>query len=273
MSRPFVIGALLVALFLRPTARGQEAEEVWKGILSRALAMDAARDYRHAETLFLQALHEAERFGEDDPHVATTLTSLGLNYRHQRKFSEAESAWRRALTIIEKESDEDSEDIADATFNVATVMVDQGHQTAAMPLIQKSLGIYESALGGFNQKTAAVLCLMGDAYRLSQNFAAAERPLRRCADIRETNGGVQNGEFADALHSLALAYMGDGKLALAESRFTLAEKIREKTLGITSPLLAQTMEDHATLLKRLGRDREAARLDTMAAAIRRNAGR
>jgi tetratricopeptide (TPR) repeat protein len=267
--RFFMLGIAASAFVLAPQVCGQEAEEMWKGLLTRALNEDNAHEYARAEQTFLQALHEAERFGSDDSRVATTLTSLGLNYRHQKKYVEAESSFRKALAIVEMQSEADSAEVADADLNVAAAMVDQGHQAAAMSLILKTIGIYESALGGFHQKTAGALCLQGDAFRQSKNYADAERPLRRCADIRESNGGMQDGEFADALHSLALVYMGEGKLALAEPRFTLAEKIREKNLGITSPLLAQTMEDHAILLKKLGRDQEAARLNKMAAAILR----
>jgi hypothetical protein len=114
-----------------------------------------------------------------------------------------------------------------------------------------------------------VLCMLGDAHRLAKDFPAAEGPLRRCADIRESNGGMQSSDMAEALHSLALTFVGEGKYALAEPRFTLAEKIRESTLGITSPLLAQTFEDHASLLRLMGKNKEADRLTSMAAAIRR----
>jgi Tfp pilus assembly protein PilF len=269
MFRFFILGIAASAFIMAPQVCGQEAEEAWKGLLTRALNEDNSHEYTRAEQTFLQALHEAERFGSDDSRVATTQTSLGLNYRHQKKFAEAENAFRKALAIVEMQSEAESPEVADAEVNVATAMVEQGHQAAAMSLILKSIGIYESALGGFHQKTAGALCLQGDAFRQSKNYADAERPLRRCADIRESNGGMQDSEFADALHSLALVYMGEGKLALAEPRFTLAEKIREKNLGITSPLLAQTMEDHAILLKKLGRDQEAARLNKMAAAILR----
>ena len=91
-------------------------------------------------------------------------------------------------------------------------------------------------LGESSLKTATVLCMIGDAYRFQKSYGEAEAPLRRCADIRESDGGVQNPELADALHSLALSYEGEGKYALAEPRFRLAEKIREGTLGIMSPL-------------------------------------
>ena len=155
-------------------------------------------------------------------------------------------------------------------FNIANVMFDQGHQSAALPFIRKGLPIYETLLGPDNLKTAAMLCMMGDIYRLEKDFQAAEGPLRRCADIRESQKGIQSPELAEAMHSLALTYVGEGKYGLADARFTLAEKIRENTLGITSPLLAQTMEDHVALLKNMGRDKDAERLAIIASAIRRS---
>ncbi|HYA18002.1 MAG TPA: tetratricopeptide repeat protein [Bryobacteraceae bacterium] len=245
----------------------QDVDDLWKSLMARGLNEDNAKDYAKAELTYLQALKEAERFGADDPRVATTETSLGLAYRHQKKFSEAESAYRRALGIIEKTNEPGSIDVADANLNLAAAMVGGGRTAAALPVIQKALDVYESEVGGFHQKTADALCLEGDAYRLQKSYLEAEQPLRRCADIRQSNGGMSDLAFAEALHGLALAYMGSGKYALAEPRFTLAEKIREKNLGITSPLLAETMEDHAALLKKLGRDTEAARLNAMAAAI------
>jgi tetratricopeptide (TPR) repeat protein len=259
-------------LLIPSRSPAQDVDELWNSLIARALGENTAKDYSRAEATYLQALHEAERFGPDDSRVATTLTNMGLNYRREKKFADAENAFRRALSIIEKQSDDDdSQEVADASFNLASAMVDQGHTAPAIPLIQKTLNVYESSLGGFHQKTGDALCLLGDAYRLQKSYLEAENPLRRCADIRQANSGVSDLEFADALHSLALAYMGDGKYALAEPRFTLAEKIREKNLGITSPLLAQTMQDHAVLLKKLGRDPEAARLSAMAAAILKSA--
>jgi tetratricopeptide (TPR) repeat protein len=268
--RSFIAGFINFAVLLIPAKSADNSEDAWKGLVMRALAIASNKDYGRAEQAFTQALHEAERFGADDARVGTTLNSLGLVYRAGNKLADAETAYRKALSILEKAYGPDSIDVGNVEFNIATVMFDQGHEITAMPFLDKSLAIYEKMLGATSLKTAGVLCMMGDSYRLGKNFKDAEGPLRRCADIRETNGGMQNPLLADALYSLALTYKGEGNYALAEPRFTLAEKIRENTLGLTSPLLAQTMEDHAELLKQMGRDKDAARLGVISGAIRRN---
>ena len=235
----------------------------------QALHAAGAKDYPRAEQAFLKAVQEAGRFGPDDPRLGTTLNSLGLVYRAEKKYGDADSAYRRALVIMETAYG-DSIDVGNVNFNIASVMFDQGHQVEALPNLRKTVAIYERFLGGTSMKTAAALCMEGDAFRLMKRFPESEAALRRCADIREMNGGlIENAELADALHSLALTLINEGKFSAAEPRLRIAEKIREKTLGITSPLLAQTMEDRASVLKELGRDKEAGSLIAISAAIRR----
>lgn len=270
-----LISALLafVPFALVPLAFAQDADEAWKSLVMQALDAAGASDYSKSEQVFLKAVHEAERFGPTDARVGTTLNSLGLVYRAEKKFSEAESAYQRAAAILETAYGTRSIDVANINFNIATVMIDQGRPAVALPVLQRTLGIYEMLLGGTSLKTAAVLCLIGNSHRLAKNYVDAEGPLRRCADIREADGGMQNPDLAEALHGLALVYQSQGKFNLADPRFTLAEKIRENTLGIMSPVLAQTLEDHALLLKQMGRDQDAEKRSKLASAIRRTQNR
>ncbi len=81
---------------------------------------------------------------------------------------------------------------------------------------------------------------------------------------------MESVDFDDALYwSLGLVYAQEGRYALADSTLKLTEKVREITLGITSPVFADTLEARAGVLKSMGRDPEAEREEAMAAAIRR----
>jgi tetratricopeptide (TPR) repeat protein len=264
----FTASAAIAVLIAVPTATGQN-EGQWKGSVLVALNAAAAQDYPRAEQGLLKAVREAESFGPNDIRVGSTLNSLGLVYRAEKKFSEAEAAYRRALVIMEAAYGE-SIDVANVNFNISGVMFDLGHQADALPNVRKALAIYEKLLGDSSLKTAAALCMEGDAYRIMKRYPEAETSLRRCADIREMDAGLESNELADALYSLALTLIGEGKFSAAEPRLAIAERIREKTLGITNALLARTMEDHAAVLKELGRDKQAEKLTTIAAAIRRS---
>jgi hypothetical protein len=261
-----------IAVLAVPTtcqlARAQD-EKLWKNLVVEALHAAGDHDYPKAEQAFVKALREAESFGPGDIRVGSTLNTLGLVYRAEKKYSEAEAAYRRALVIMEAAYGE-SIDVGNINFNIAGVMFDQGHYAEALPNLGKTLAIYERLLGATSLKTAAALCMEGDAYRLTKRYPEAEAALRRCGDIREMDSGLESNDLADALYSLAQTLVLEGKFSAAEARFSLVEKIREKTLGITNPLLAQTMEDHASVLKELGREKEAEKLITIATAIRRS---
>jgi hypothetical protein len=149
-------------------------------------------------------------------------------------------------------------------------MFDEGRHGDAQPYIQRARTIYEKLLGATSLKTAAMLCMEGEADRMAKRYLEAEGPLRRCADIREEDSGLNTADLADAMQSLARTFASEGKLSIAEPRYKLVESIREKTAGITSPLLAEAMEEHAAVLKGLGRDKEAERLTAMSSAIRKS---
>jgi tetratricopeptide (TPR) repeat protein len=261
---------LLTLLASAPVVFAQQADDAWKKLFTQGMYATTSKDYAKAEQFLNSALHEAERFGADDLRVGSTQNTLGLVYVAENKYKEAEAAYHKALVVFEKAYGEQSLDVAHVNFNIATVMFDEGQKAEALPYARKAQQVYDGQLGGSSMSTATVLCMEGEAYRAMKDYTQAEGVLRRCADIREADGGVQNADFGDAIFSLAQVYVAEGKYALADSRFKLAEKIRESTLGLTSPQLAQTLEEHAALLKSMGRTKDADKLSALAAAIRRN---
>ena len=230
-----------------------------------------AHDYAKAEQELLKALHAAQAFGGFDARLGSTLNTLGLVYRAEKKYAESEASYRRA-SIIMQTLYGDGTDTANVNFNISGVIMDEGRHADALPFIARTLATYERLLGPNSVRTAAALCLQGDALRALKRYQEAEAPLHRCGDIREAASGLFNAEVADAVYSLALDYVAEGKFSAAEPRFKLVEQIREKTAGITSPLLAQAMEEHAATLKSLGRQQEADKLLALSAAIRKSGG-
>jgi len=248
----------------------QEGDEAWRDLLTRGQRAVSANQPAEAEQLFLKALHEAERFGSEDRRVGSTLQALGETYRTEKKLSDALPVLQRALDVVGKNHDDDSVEVADARFALGEVLLDSGRASDAVINARRALMSYQSAIGGRTPQSANAYCLIGDSLRIMRNFIDAEEPLRQCADIREQLGGIDSLGMADASYSLALAYVGEKKYQEADPRFSLAEKIREHKLGITSSLLAQTLEDHAAALKMLGNATEAEKLLRFAQAIRRS---
>jgi tetratricopeptide (TPR) repeat protein len=258
----------LFFLALAVSVAAQEGEDVWRDLLMQAQRAAAASQPAQAEQAYTKALHEAERFGPEDWRVGTTLQGLGELYITQKKLPDAVSALQRAVAITGKNNEDDTAQVATVRYDLGSALLDAGRPADAVIQARRALSSYEGVYGGASAEAAGALCLLGDSLRLMRNFIDAEGPLHRCADIREQTGGIDSVALADALYSLALTYIGEKKYRAAEPRFSMAEKIREKKLGITSPLLAQTMEDHAALLRTLGRDKEADRLEKFSQAIR-----
>lgn len=259
---------LLIALTRLCAAAVGTTEQTWQHQISDGI-IAANKDLAKSEQFFLAATRTAEAFGPNDPRLGTSFNSLGLVLKAELRFADAERAFMKALGILEKAYGPESLDVGNVCFNIASVIVAGGHEEAALPYIQRSRTIYLSRLGSVSPKTATASCMLGIAYRVTGKFVDAEGPLKQCADIRESNGGVDNPELAEAMYNLGLVYQHQGKFALADSRLKLAVKIREITLGVDSPAFAEALEAHASLLKTMGRDQDSAREQAMAAAVRR----
>jgi tetratricopeptide (TPR) repeat protein len=271
-SRILPICALVLSLALAAVAvAADDPDAVWKGMFAAAVRASGARDFAAAEDILTKAVTETQRFPPGDARQGLTLNTLGLVYKEEKKYAEAEKAFRKAIDILEKAYGPETIDFGNVNFNLAGVLIAEGHWESALPLIQASQTIYRKILGDDSLKVASTLCMTGEVYLNLKKYYLAEEPLKHCADSREASGGMQNAEFADALSQLGLVYVAEGKYALADPVFKLVEKIREVTAGITSIEFAEALETHAALLRTMGRVQDADRDATMAAAVRRSA--
>ena len=176
-----MIIAMLVALSLF-TACAQERS--WESYYEAGLeALEQAR-YAEAEDLFLAALEEAEKFGEQDPRLAMSLNNLALLYEDQGKNAEAGPLHERALVIYEKALGPEHPLVATSLNNLAELYRTQGKYAEAEPLYQRSLAIAEKALGPEHPYVATVLENYADLLRKTDQNAEAEKLEERARAIR-----------------------------------------------------------------------------------------
>jgi len=265
--RPVVFLLALAAV----TIADDNPAALWQSSFLAALNAASAKDYAKAEQLFAKTIAVAERLPPGDARLGLTLNTLGLVYKEEKKYAEAEKVLQRSLEILEKASGPESLDAGNVNYNLASVLLASGHGESALPHILKCRPIYLKILGPDSLKAVTTLCMTGEAYRIMKKYIEAEGALKQCADAREASGGVENPELADALFNLGLVYQQEGRYALADPALKMAEIIREVTLGVTSPEFADALEAHAALLRTMGRTPEADKDDAMAAAVRRSA--
>jgi tetratricopeptide (TPR) repeat protein len=271
VSSSFACAVFLLISALFPAFAGVDDE--WRSLYSQAANAAAAKDYVKAEAVYTTALRKAELFGKDDQRVAATLQGLGLALRSAKKLNEAEEAIRRAAAIYAVNPGEESIEFAQAEFDLAGVLMDEGKYQPALESTKRLLPVFDRNMSPDDNRRADAICLQGDIYRMLKMYASAENLLQRCEDIRSENGEMGSAGFGEAANSLAFVYQRLGKLSDADRYFTYAEKIREKSSGLVSRELAETLDGHAALLRQMGREAEAKQKEKLAATIRAHAAR
>ena len=261
--RRLLLVVLTAALALQ-TACAQETN--WEKANAAGMkALQEAR-YTEAEQHLTAALKQAEKFGEQDARLATSLKNLAVLYQAQFKFEQAELLVKQTLAIDEKTLGPEHPDMATAVHNLAVLYRYQGKYAEAEPLFKRALAIQEKALGPENQAVATSLVSLANFYRDQGKYAKAEAHYQRALPIYEKALGPEHPEVAGILASQALLYSIQGKYAEAEPLFKRALPIFEKALGPEQ--VAASLELYADVLREMGRDEEAKKLEARAQAIR-----
>ena len=122
---------LLGILCLASFAVAQDT--VWETYIDAGVEAHQRGHYAKAEKLFLATLKEAEKFGPEDPRLATSLNVLATLYRDQGKYGEVEPLYRRALAI----RDQDPERSIIPAMHAVNATVD--FSEPAVPVTEDSL--------------------------------------------------------------------------------------------------------------------------------------
>ena len=76
--------------------------KAWEKYMKAAKAAFDQGQYAEAEKQLAAALKQAEKFGERDPRLASSLNALGLVYDRQGRYAKVAPLYRRSLAIAEK---------------------------------------------------------------------------------------------------------------------------------------------------------------------------
>jgi Tfp pilus assembly protein PilF len=143
--------------------------------------------------------------------------------------------------------------------------------TEAEPLYQRSLAIWEKALGPEHRDVATGLNNLAELYRSQGKYAEAEPLYQRSLAIMEKALGPEHPAVATSLNNLALLYDNQGKFAEAEPLHQRSLAIWEKALGPEHPDVAQSLNNLASHYDDQGKYAEAEPLYQRSLAIREGA--
>ena len=146
----------LLGLALWPAGCSTD-EGRWERLNADGQTAYQAGRYAEAGESLLAALQEAERFGEQDPRLGTSLNELALLYHAQGDYAQAQPLYQRALTIVENALGREHPDVVTSLNNLAELYREQGNYAEAKLLLQRSLAIRENALATALENYAALL--------------------------------------------------------------------------------------------------------------------
>ncbi len=153
--------AMLVALLIPLVACTQEADSELSEVIpqqaipSEEMPWESNEDaglealeqgqYLEAEELLLAALKQAEKFGDQDTRLVTSLNNLANLYRAQGKHSEVEPLLQRALAIYEKTLGPEHPYVALGLENYAAFLREMDRNAEADKLEERAQAIWAIA--------------------------------------------------------------------------------------------------------------------------------
>jgi tetratricopeptide (TPR) repeat protein len=175
----------------------------WEARLQSGMKAYQEGHYVEAERELVAALEKAEAFGPRDPRLAVTLNELGVVYRIEEKYREAESAFKRAAAIWQQAPGLELAHAATALNNLA-VLYHQRHRDAeAIVMFRQALSIEQEVLGPKHPQVAAGLVNLAVLHYDMGEYADTEEFYCRALAIDEIALGPQHPAIAPILEDYA----------------------------------------------------------------------
>ena len=184
------------------------------------------------------------------------LAGLALVYSDQGKYPEAETYFKRALSVLEERVGKTHPDVAMSLQNLASVYAEQGRYADAEARIERARAIYEENFGGDHPSVAATLDNLANIYSDQGKHAEAEALNKRALTIWENKLGKDHPDVAVSLRILANLCKTQGRLADAEAHNRRALAIKEK-LGNDHPDVAGIFGNLSEVYEMQGRYADA----------------
>ena len=165
------------------TGPGCTNESPWEKSMTAAQEAIERHEYAYAETLLLDALPQAEIWGESDQRLATVLYNLGEVYRRQQELEKAEPYFWRALPIWAKSVGAEHQEMAKGLMSLAKIYARKQEYIKAEPLIKQALKIQEKIIGPEHVNLLQSLEEYSNLLKIMNRQGKAEKIDRRIKNI------------------------------------------------------------------------------------------
>ncbi len=257
---------------LKEVANLQSEDPEVKALLTQAEQVLKQGEFDQAEALINQAkskdLIAAKKMQENaNKRLLSAAEAAARNgdlKLTQIKYTEAAGYFQEAAEIVPTEF---AEKLAYYLNQAGLALYNVGKYAEAEPLYQRSLAIWEQALGKNHPDVATSLNNLALLYKTQGKYAEAEPLYQRSLAIIEKTLGKDHPNVALCLNNLAALYHTQGKYAEAEPLYQRSLVIREQALGKDHPDVARSLNNLAELYCTQGKYADAEPLHQRSLAI------
>jgi tetratricopeptide (TPR) repeat protein len=246
------------------------AGELWQDTFDLAEEAVQQAEYVTAEDLYRKAAAAAEKANLSAATIAYSYDGLGSAFRFQRKYADAESAYRTALQTWRKAPGDNEETAARSKAGLGITLVGLARYAEAEQLLMESVNTY-------HQHPEASLCAqslpldgLARLYRSNHEYSKGERVYAETFALMTGNHGTPCGNFVALLNDLADLYVDDNQWEKVEKVRQGAISLALKMEGQQSELYGDTVFALAQTLSKRSHFEEAAATSAKAAAVFRN---
>jgi tetratricopeptide (TPR) repeat protein len=191
------------------------------------------------------------------------LNRLGMQHKYAGRFTAAERAYRRAMTLALTRRTPDAAVLADLYHNMGGLEHARRRFAAAEPLARRAVELRARALGEHHPAVAADRAALAPILDALGHSEAAELLLRQALQVL----AADHRDIAPALNNLAAIRHRAGAPREAEQLYRRALALKQRQHGASHRELAPTLNNLATLLREQGRTAEAVTLYQRALTI------
>uniref|UniRef100_UPI0040568F6E tetratricopeptide repeat protein n=1 Tax=Candidatus Electronema sp. TaxID=2698783 RepID=UPI0040568F6E len=207
--------------------------------------------YNDAQAWLEKLLKMREAKGENSTEFASSLDELAGLYYFQGRYAEAESLYKRSLTIYEQKLGKNHPSVSVTMNSIAMLYRVQGRYSEAEPLYKRALEIREQKLGKDHPAVAINLKNLAGLYQAQSRYSEAEPLYKRALEIREQKFGKDHPDVAQSLNNLAELYKAQGKYAEAKPLCQRSLSILKAKLPADHPHIKTTQENYDDLKQKL----------------------
>jgi tetratricopeptide (TPR) repeat protein len=232
-------------------------DQDWLALFRHSTETHAAGQYQAALEFALRALRAAETFGPRDVRRALTLKRVGLLYGALGRYTESQSVYRQAISILEGNPEERFL-LAQALEGLSLVLMQAGRRyQEAESLMLRAAAIGAEVRGRDHPDVAAMLANLASAQMMLRKDAEAEAQFQRALSLLETNPQQYQSERAAILSNLGFLAFWQGNSSGADSYLARSVALYEEKLGRNHPELITPLLNLARLRLELKNTKEA----------------